>query len=135
MNLNNVILRPYVDNFVSAYLDDILIFSNTMAEHIRHLRQVVDELREHKLYANVSKWKFAQKSEDFLGYVVSANGFEMKRVKVEAIKKWPKPKTKRHIQSFLGMVNFYRHFIEKMATVAKPLTELTSSVDFEWTSR
>lgn len=135
MNLVNDILRPYIDNFVSAYLDDILIFSKTRAEHIRHLRQVLDKLREHKLYAKVSKCKFAQRSVDFLGHVVSANGFEMERVKVEAIKKWPKPKTKRDVQSFLGMLNFYRRFIEKMATVAKPLTELTSIVDFEWTAR
>lgn len=91
MNLVNDILRPYIDNFVSAYLDDILIFSKTREEHIRHLRQVLDKLREHKLYAKVSKCKYAQRSVDFLGHVVSANGFEMERVKVEAIKKWPKP--------------------------------------------
>lgn len=83
----------------------------------------------------MSKSKFAQKSVDFLVHVVSFNGFEMERVEVEAIKKWPKPKTKRDVQSFLGMVNFYRRFIEKMATVAEPLTGLTSNVDFEWTSR
>lgn len=135
MNLVNDILRPFIDKFVSAYLDDILIYSKTKAEHVQHLRQVFEKLREHKLYAKTSKCKFGRTSVDFLGHVVSTKGFEMERVKVEAIQKWPTPKTKRDVQSFLGMVNFYRRFIKDMATVAKPLTELTGIVDFDWTSR
>lgn len=135
MNLVHDILRPFIDQFVSAYLDDILIYSNTKAEHMKHLRQVFDKLREHKLYAKTLKCKFGRTSVDFLGHVVSASGFEMEPVKVKAIQRWPTPKTKRDVQSFLGMVNSYRRFIKDMATVAKPLTELTSNVDFDWTSR
>lgn len=132
MNVVNDILRSYVDKLVSAYPDDILIFSKTKAEHIRHLIQVLDKLREHKLYAKASKCKFGRTSVDFLGHVISVKGFEMKRAKVEAIQKWPTPETKRDVQSILGMVSFCRRFIKEMATVAKPLTELTSNVDIEW---
>lgn len=83
---------------------DILIYSKTKTEHLQHLRQVLDKRREHKLYGEFSKCKLGLKSVDFLGNIVSANGFEVERVKIENIEKWPRPRTKRDVQSFLGMV-------------------------------
>lgn len=133
MNLVHDILRPFIDQFVSAYLDDILIYSKRKAEHVQHLRQVLDKLREHKLYAKLSKCQFARTTVDYLGHVISEKGFSMEDYKVQAIRTWATPRSKKDVQSFLGMVNFYRRFIKGMAAVATPLTRLTGNVDFEWT--
>jgi len=133
MNVINDVLRPFIDRFVCAYLDDILIYSKTKAEHVAHLRQVLRTLREHKLYAKLSKCEFGRTSVDFLGHIVSPNGFEMEGGKTESIRVWPTPKSKKDVQSFLGLVNFYRRFVRDMAAIAKPLTDLTGNVEFAWT--
>eukprot|EP00170_Pyropia_yezoensis_P003250 contig_13592_g3257 len=133
MNLMNDVFRPYIDRFVCAYLDDILIYSKSLDQHLFHLRNVLTTLREHKLYAKLSKCEFGCTSVDFLGHVVSPNGFEMEHTKTESIRMWPTPRTKKDVQSLLGLVNFYRRFVLGMAEIAKPLTELTGNIDFAWT--
>jgi len=95
---------------------------------------VRDKLRAHKLYAKRSKCQFAETTVDYLGYVISAHGFSMEAEKVNAIRTWTTPQSKKDVQSFLGMVNFYRRFIINMAEVAVPLTRLTGNVDFESTA-
>lgn len=133
MNLINDVLRPYINRFVCAYLDDILIYSKSLEEHLVHLRKVLTTLREHKLYAKLYKCEFCRASVDFLGHVVSPNGFQMEHTKTESIRMWSTPKTKKDVQSFLGLVNFYWRFIRGMADIVKPLTELTGKTDFAWT--
>ena len=134
MNLMNDVFRPYLDKFICVYLDDILVYSENYHDHLRHLRLTLQKLRAHKLYAKLSKCRFAATTVDYLGHVISADGFSMEGDKVQAIRSWSTPTSKRDVQSFLGMVNFYRRFIQDMAAVAAPLTRLTGNVDFEWSS-
>lgn len=133
MNLMNDVFRPYLYDFICVYLDDILVYSETYDDHLKHLRLALEKLREHKLYAKLSKCQFARTTVDYLGHVISEKGFSMEDYKVQAIRTWATPRSKKDVQSFLGMVNFYRRFIKGMAAVATPLTRLTGNVDFEWT--
>ena len=85
MRIMNEVLHPYLDTFVSAYLDDILVYSKSNAEHYDHLRKVSERLRMHKLYAKRSKCELFKKEVKFLGHVLSSEGIQMEKEKVQAI--------------------------------------------------
>ena len=124
-NLINDVLREYLDQFVIAYLDDILIFSNTKEQHISHVELVLQKLRQHKLYAKLEKCVFHQDTIEFLGYIVGKNGVRMDPAKVSSITSWPVPTSVRDVQCFLGFANFYRQFISNFSQRVLPLTTLT----------
>ena len=134
MRVMNDVLKPYLDTFCSAYLDDILIYSKSNAEHCDHLRKVLLKLRELKLYAKPSKCEMFRSKVAFLGHVISADGLKMEEEKVTAVKEYPKPRNIHEVRGFLGFVGFYRKFIAGFAKIAKPLTELTKAKakKFEW---
>ena len=77
MHMMHDILKPYLDKFCASFLDDIIIFSATLEEHQKHVRLIMDKLRENKLYVKQSKCSFFQTSIEFLGYTVSADGLSM----------------------------------------------------------
>ncbi len=85
-----------------VYLDDILVYSKSEAEHVEHLRIVLQRLRDHKLFAKLSKCQFCKSSVEFLGHVVSADGIGMARHKVQAVQDWPQPRTVKDIMQFVG---------------------------------
>ena len=122
--INNV-LRPYLDIFVIAYLDDILIYSENEAQHTRHVKQVLQALDEYSLRLKLKKCEFHKTKVNFLGYVVGANGVEISEEKIKVVKNWLTPRTVTDIQSFLGFVNFNRQFIKDFSKIAIPLTRLT----------
>lgn len=124
MRLMNDILRPYLDKFVVCYLDDILIFSKTEEEHAEHLRLVFEVLRKHKLYAEPRKCEFGRREIGFLGHKLTQEGIHPEEAKLDIIQKWPRPRTVSDLRSFLGLANYYRHFIKGFAQVAAPLNEL-----------
>lgn len=107
-----------------AYIDDILIASPDLSTHLLHLRQVLERLQLHGLVINPSKCVFGASSLTFLGHVVSASGIAPVPEKVTAVKEFPQPENTRQLREFLGMVNFYRRFLPKCATVLQPLTAL-----------
>jgi hypothetical protein len=125
MDLMNRVFRPYLDKFVVVFIDDILVYSNSYLEHEQHLRQVLSTLREHQLYAKVSKCEFWLKEVVFLGHVISAQGILVDPRKVEAVLKWERPKNVTEIRSFLGLAGYYRRFIEGFSIIAIPMTRLT----------
>jgi transposase InsO family protein len=120
----NRALGGLVDDFCVVYLDDILIYSENPAEHMRHVRMVLERLRKFSLYANPQKCTFAAKEVEFLGFLVSEAGVRMDPSRVSAIADWPTPTTHREVQVFLGFANFYRRFINRYSKIAAPLTEL-----------
>ena len=136
MHLMHQTFRSYLDRFVIVFLDDILIYSRTLAEHVEHVRQVLQVLREQKLYAKESKCDFMKHEVEFLGHIVGRDGMRMMEDKVAAVQSWPVPSQVTHVRSFLGTAGYYRKFIAGFSRIAAPLSELTmDNVKFEWTSK
>ena len=136
MDLMNRICRPFLDNFVIVFIDDILVYSRSKEEHGQHLRQVLETLRSEKLYAKLSKCEFWLRSVNFLGHVVSQDGIHVDPSKVKAVEGWATPTTPTEIRQFLGLAGYYRRFIQNFSKIAKPLTLLTQKgVPFKWTDR
>nr|XP_009769533.1 PREDICTED: uncharacterized protein LOC104220373 [Nicotiana sylvestris] len=126
-------IELYIDEFVVVYLDDIVVYSKTLEEHLMHLRKVLSRLREHELYAKLSKCSFAQKQIDFLGHVIEEGWIKMDKQKIHAITDWPPPKDIHALRAFLGLCNFYRRFVKNYSLIAVPLTELLKKVTpWEW---
>ena len=134
--LVNDVLRDFLNRSVFVYLDDILIFSQTMEEHTQHVQQVLQRLLENKLFVKVEKCKFHVDSVDFLGYIIEQGQVRTDPEKVQAVAQWPKPSTRKQLQRFLGFANFYRRFIRDYSRVAGPLNQLTSpAIPFSWTTQ
>jgi hypothetical protein len=132
-NLINDTLRPFLDRFVVAYLDDILIYSDSKEEHDDHVRQVLQKMREAHLFAKAEKCSFYSDHTEYLGFVIDRDGVRMDPEKANAVRDWPVPQNLRQVQSFLGFTNFYRRFIKDYSTIATPLTRFTKKdVPFVW---
>ena len=120
----NKLLTGLMDKFCVVYLDDVLIYSDSQPEHLDHVKQVLERLRRFGLYASLKKCDFFTTKVKFLGFMVSTNGVAMDQRRVAAIQEWPKPKSYREVQVFLGFINFYWRFIHHYSQIAGPLTGL-----------
>ena len=109
-----------------VYLDDIIVFSQDVKEHLRRLELVFQTLREHGLKIEPKKCQFFCPKVTFLDHVVSADGVATDPEKTEAVTKWPTPRTLKELRSFLGFASYYRRFVPHFAQVAKPLHELVA---------
>ncbi|XP_047978411.1 uncharacterized protein LOC125220295 [Salvia hispanica] len=133
MRLMNHVLRPFIGKFVVVYFDDILIYSKSVEEHANHLRDVLEVLRMHALYAKLSKCTFCVDEVVFLGFVVGRDGVKVDEEKVKAIREWPTPKSVSEVRSFHGLASFYRRFVRDFSTKASPLNHLVKkNVEFKW---
>ncbi|KAL0150494.1 hypothetical protein M9458_054311 [Cirrhinus mrigala] len=120
----NDIFRDLLNRCVVAYIDDILIYSPDLNQHIKDVKTVLAHLQQHQLYAKLEKCEFHTSKTTFLGYIVSHHGVEMDKSKIQAVTEWPLPKTVKELQRFLGFANFYRRFIRHYSSIAAPLTSL-----------
>ena len=111
-NLMNDVLFDYLDAFVVVYLDDIVVYSQTLTEHEKHLRMVFQHLREHRLYVKPEKCEFAQKEITFMGHKINAGLIRMDEGKVQVIKEWSVFSKLTELWSFLDLANYYRRFIK-----------------------
>ncbi|MEM7375695.1 MAG: reverse transcriptase domain-containing protein, partial [Bacteroidota bacterium] len=125
MDMLNDIFRPYLDDFMVVFLDDIMIYSTTLEEHVEHVRKVLEKLRKYKLYAKASKCEVAKTEVEFLGHWISPKGLSPLEVKVKAIREWKPLEDVSDVRSFLGLVSYYRKFIPHFARIAGPLHDLT----------
>ncbi|CAI7856815.1 unnamed protein product [Closterium sp. NIES-53] len=129
----NHILRPLLDECVVVYLDDILIYSRDMKQHIEHLRRVFEILRREKFYVKLSKSELALKKVQFLGHIVSAQGVHVDPKKIKAVRTWKTPENVKELQQFLGFANYYNQFVPQYAKIATPLTNLLKkNTPFKW---
>ena len=134
MNMMNKVFMEFLDKFVIVFIDDILVYSKNEEEHKEHLSLVLGKLREHQLYAKFSKCEFWLKEVGFLGHVISGEGIAVDPAKAETVTKREAPTTVGEIRSFLGLVGYYRRFIENFSKIAKPMTELLKKdTKFIWT--
>ena len=116
-----------------VFMDVILIYSPSEEEHEDHLRVVLQLLRDHQLYAKFSKCEFWLTKVRFLGHVVSASCMSVDPEKVEAVMSWERPKSDFEKRSFLGLLGYYRRFIEDFSRLAAPMTRMTrKEVKFKW---
>ena len=121
----NDVFGNLLDVCVVVYLDDILIYSDNLAEHEKHVREVLTRLHKHSLYTKAEKCEFHVETTEFLGYILMLNGLQIGREKVQTIQDRPEPWKARDIQSFLSFANFYRQFIHSYSDITVPLTQLT----------
>ena len=121
----NDALWEFLNDFCQAYLDDILIYSRTKREHTRHVRLVLDKLREAGLQVDIKKCEFDVEETVFLGVIVSGSGLRMDPEKVKVIVNWTTPTNLKEVQGFVGFANFYRRFIKDFSKVIRSLVKLT----------
>jgi hypothetical protein len=112
-----------------------LVYSRSEEEHEEHLRLALQKLREHRLYAKLSKCEFWMKQVAFLGHVISKGGISVDPNKVQDVLSWNAPTSVGNIRGFLGLAGYYRRFIKGFSKISKPMTEmLKKDKKFEWTS-
>ncbi|GJP71846.1 hypothetical protein CLOP_g2635 [Closterium sp. NIES-67] len=129
----NHILRPLLDECVVVYLDEILIYSRDMQQHVEHLRRVFEILRREHFYVKLSKSDFALEKVQFLGHIVSAQGVHVDPKKIEAVRTWKTPENVKELQQFLGFANYYNRFVPQYVKIAAPLTNLLKkNTPYKW---
>jgi transposase InsO family protein len=129
--MNEILEELVLEGHVLVYLDDILIFTETLEEHRKITRRVLEILRRNKLYLKPEKCEFEKPSVEYLGLIVSHNQVSMDPVKLEGVRTWPTPKTVREVRGFLGFTGFYRRFIRTYSDLARPLNDLLKK-DKSW---
>ena len=131
-SLMDIVLQG-TEEFALAYLDDILIFSKTKEDHVRHIQEVFNRLRQHNLKLKMKKCSFMEPETQYLGFVINAGGIKVDPNKVKIIRDLPTPKTVKEIRSVLGMAGFYRKIIPNFSRIAEPLINLTKKyAKFKW---
>lgn len=118
-----------------VYLDDIVIYSASLQEHNRRLKEVLQRIRFHNLRLQPDKCEFLRKEVTYLGHVITEAGIIPDPEKLKAVESFPSPQRIKDIQSFIGLAGYYRRFIKDFSKIAKPLTKLTKKgTKFEWTT-
>jgi hypothetical protein len=135
MRLMNEVLKDFIGKFAIVYLDNILIFSKTEAEHLKHLATVMRRLQQEKLLINMKKSTFMRTELIYLGFVISVDELKMDPEKVNAIKNWPSPKGVFEVRSFHGLASFYRKFIRNFSGISAPMMDTVKKRHkyFHWT--
>jgi hypothetical protein len=118
---------------VMCYVDDLIIFSRTIEEHIRHIEEVLKKLANAGIYAKLSKCQFGLEEIKFLGHIVSKDGIKADPEKVKAVKELPIPKDEKAVSRFLGMAGYYRKYIKNFSARTLNMRQLTrKDVKFTW---
>ena len=129
----NDMLRPFMNKFVTVYMDDIIIYSKNMEEHAEHLKQVLAVMSKYGYKARKDKCCFGVSSVPFLGHVVSGKGLSVDPSKVTLVENWPAPLDVGQVRSFVGLVQYFKRFIKDLSTILVPLTHLTkNNTPFVW---
>ncbi|GBG79365.1 hypothetical protein CBR_g29513 [Chara braunii] len=118
--------RHMLDRYVLIYLDDILVYSRSLEEHVEHLRTVLERLRQAKYKANRDKCEFARQKLEYLGHYVTPQGIRPLADKIEALRVWPEPTNTTDVRSFMGLAGYYQRFITGYSRIAAPMTRLQS---------
>ena len=121
------------EKFSTGYIDDILVFSESLDEHIRHLGVIFERLRQHGLKLKLRKCSFLKPETSYLGYRLTKEGMKPEEDKIRAIRELEAPTSKKEVRSFIGSCSFYRKFLPNFSGIAKPLIDLTKkNTRFKW---
>jgi len=119
---------------VLVFMDDILVYSATLEQHVTLLQLVFEILQTHQFLIKKSKCCFASNTVEYLGHVISANGVVTDPSKIQVVQQWPSPTNIKQLRGFLGLTGYYRKFIKHYAMITKPLTDLLrKDTQFLWT--
>jgi hypothetical protein len=118
-------------DFVRCYINDIVVYNDTVEEHQIHLQIVFERLKAHGLHLHLGKCKFFQENVEYLGHVIYPSGLGMQQAKVEAIARIPRPTDVSRVRAFMGLANYYRRYVKGFSVMAKPLNMLLK-LDQEW---
>jgi len=121
----NSVLCPFLEKSVILYLDDVLIYSNSLDDYHQTVREVLKKLIDNNLYAKLSKCEFDKEEVELLGHIISGSDVSTDPKKIKSIKEWSIPKNVKEVQRFFGLCNYYRRFVRNFAAIAKPLHALT----------
>jgi len=133
VRLMNKVLGETIGKFTEPYVDDIIVFSNTFEEHLKHLEDVLVRLQNAGLTINLEKSVFAKREINFLGHLVTGSGIKMQPEKIRAIVDWPVPECKEDVHRFIGTCSWYRDFIHDFSTISEPLVRLLrKNFQFKW---
>lgn len=131
-------LRPFIGSIFHVYLDDIIIWSDTIEQHRDNVRLVLDTLRRHKLCCSPKKTKLFCTDLNFLGHHISQCGIEADGLKVDKVLSWPEPRSVKEVRSFLGLVRYIANFLPALADHTRILNTLTTKEaekNFLWTGK
>lgn len=131
----NTVLRPCLRRSVLVFMDDILVYSASLEEHVQHLREVLTLLRDEQLFVKRNKCSFACDTLEYLGHIISADGVATDPRKTQAMQDWPLPTNVTELRGFLGLTGYYRKFVRNYGIIAKPLTNLLKKKGFEWNAQ
>jgi hypothetical protein len=129
--MNSVFADLIATGVVAVYMDDILIYTPTLVEHRKIVREVLQRLQDHDLYLKPEKCEFEKQEIEYLGMIIRPGEVCMDPGKVSAVRDWPTPTTLRDVRAFIGFSNFYRRFIKDFSSIARPLHDLTKK-DVPW---
>src|SRR5947199_3710548 len=133
MRIINYILQSFLGIFIFVYLDDIFIYSDTLKDHIDHIKQVCLKLREHRLYASAKKSQFFADKLEILGHYIDNQGIYADPSKIEKIINWPMLTSRKKVERFNATVNYLSQYYNNLASCMAPLTSLMGKTKFYWT--
>ena len=125
-----------LDVCVVIYLDNILIYLENLDNHQKYVKEVLGQLKDNRLYVSLEKCEFHKDQVEFLDYILSLEGLQMDKDKVQVICEWLNPCQLKDVQSFLGFANFYRRFIHNYSELTVPLTWFTQkNTPWSWNKK
>ena len=135
MRLMNEVFKDFIGKFVIVYLDDILVYSRSKEENLRHLNYVLQRLQQEKLLLNLNKCSFMKEELVYLGFVISSEGLNMDLENIKAIMEWPSPKSVFEVRIFHGLASFYRNFIRNFSRINASIIDTIKKDNKEYHSR
>ncbi|CAM8884640.1 unnamed protein product [Rhodiola kirilowii] len=129
----NELFRPVLRRFVLVFFDDILVYSSSWEDHMRHLHEVLSILNSNTFFAKLAKCEFGRAQITYLGHVISSDGVKVDPEKIQAVVGWQAPCNVKQLRAFLGLCGYYRRFVNQYAQIAAPLTQLLLKDAFIWT--
>src|SRR6266480_1345724 len=132
MQIINYILQAFLDIFIFVYLDNIFIYSDTLKDHINHIKQVCLKLHEHQLYASAKKSQFFADKLEILGHYIDNQGIYANPSKIEKIINWSTPTSRKKVERFNATVNYLSQYYNNLTSCMVLLTSLMGKTKFYW---